>query len=194
MSPDVRFAEFQKREVDVRSNLQEAFTPETQQVLNLQLVKAHRSTQTGQTVHWLRKAATTISTAVAPLAACKKDCSACCHIPVMLLESEAKVIAKEIGISLKFVPIERRNQPAPRFQGEGFACPFLKEDECSIYQNRPLVCRTLYNLDSDSLLCQHSGQSNLVPYFDATQFSHHAVAALHRNEDDFIAELREFFY
>lgn len=193
MSTAKRFAEFQAREAEVRTKLQQAVNPESQQFLDLQLKKAHRSPQAAQTVHWLRKAATTIGTAVAPLAACKKGCSACCHIPVILLASEAKVIAKEIGVTLKLVPLERRNQPAPKFQGEGYACPLLKEQKCSIYESRPLVCRTLYNLDRDALLCQHTGQSNLVPYFDATQFSHHVAVALHRNDDDFIAELRDFF-
>jgi len=192
MSAHTRFLEFQSREAVVRAKLQRTFTPELAQCLELQITKAHRSPDATHTVHWLRKAATTIGIAVAPLAACKSACSACCHIPVMLLASEAKVIAKELGITLKFVPPEKRNQPPPKFQGEDFACPLLKEDKCSIYESRPLVCRTLYNLDRDPLLCQHTGESNLVPYFDATQFNHHAIAALHQNNDDFTAELRDF--
>lgn len=44
---------------------------------------------------WLRKAAGSLHGSVASLPACRKGCSHCCHISVMLSRAEAKVIAKE---------------------------------------------------------------------------------------------------
>ena len=189
-----RFAEFEARADQVRKDLQQALPPELGQYLDSQFTEAERSTSAAQAIIWLRKAASTLGKAIAPLAACKSGCSACCHTPVMLLASEAKVIANELGVALKLVPLERRNLPAPSFRGEGHACLFLKNDACSIYEtSRPLACRTLYNLDKDSYLCQHREQSNLVPYFDAGAFTRNAVIALVRHDDDYIAELRDFF-
>jgi Fe-S-cluster containining protein len=193
MSTAARFAEFQSREAQVRENLKQAFHPEVAQLINLQLVKSQTSPDASQTVAWLRKAASTLGSAVAPLAACQSGCSACCHIPVIVLDSEAQVIANELGLALNNVPEERRNQPAPTFRGEGHACPFLIANRCSIYPIRPLACRTLYNLDIDNMLCQHREESNLVPYFDTTEFVHLAAIALARSGAAFSAELRDFF-
>lgn len=74
---------------------------------------------------------------------CKKGCSFCCHIPVRVMEMEAKVIhwyCKENGI-----PIDYNRQ--------GSACMFLSgEGSCSIYPVRPLVCRK-YFVASDPKFC-----------------------------------------
>jgi Fe-S-cluster containining protein len=36
---------------------------------------------------------------------------------------------------------ERRNELAGEYFSEGISCPFLKNESCSIYKNRPLICR-----------------------------------------------------
>ena len=58
------------------------------------LDQAAQASSVAKRVMWLRKAADTLHGSVASLAACRKGCSHCCHISVMLSRAEAKVIAK----------------------------------------------------------------------------------------------------
>ena len=112
---------------------------------------------------WLRKAAGSLHGSVASLAACRKGCSHCCHISVMLSRAEAKVIAKEtrgrfneaaVQITLDDTQERRDALEAITRQTYGQACTFLREGSCSIYSSRPLPCRLLANMDDDDLLCQ----------------------------------------
>ena len=59
------------------------------------LDQAAQASSVAKRVMWLRKAADTLHGSIASLAACRKGCSHCCHISVMLSRAEAKVIAKE---------------------------------------------------------------------------------------------------
>lgn len=102
-------------------------------------------------VYWLRKLADMIVPAAEGLTACHTGCSHCCHIPVMLTELEARVIAHETGRHIH-TPQTYRREGAAEFIG--VACPFLTENRCSIYESRPFACRTKYNVDIDNLLCQ----------------------------------------
>lgn len=75
----------------------------------------------------------------------------------------------------------------------GQACVFLKNGKCSIYEQRPLVCRLLINLDDDDLLCQlvDEGESPVVPYLDMGHQELRAAFLLgaHQHYDD----IREWF-
>lgn len=102
---------------------------------------------------------------------CQKGCSYCCRYPVMSTEPEAIVIEQH----LRFVPqtmLSRIKQKwtdwQQRIQKEGLGkvdmldyeaysneyfirgieCPFLLDDECSIYQVRPLICRSYFTTES----------------------------------------------
>ena len=64
------------------------------------LDQAAKSGNATKRVMWLRKAADYVTDSAAPLAACRKGCSHCCHIAVMISRAEAQVIAKETGARL----------------------------------------------------------------------------------------------
>lgn len=71
---------------------------------------------------------------------CKKGCSACCKVDLTIFQIEADRIRTWFnGLSTE----EKRNlinlwsQPSK----EGF-CSFLKNDFCTVYEPRPLICRT----------------------------------------------------
>jgi Fe-S-cluster containining protein len=74
----------------------------------------------------------------------------------------------------------------------GLPCPFLQDNRCSVYEHRPLACRTLINLDDDDLLCRHAedGPPASVPYADARMFRALALAA---QADSRFADIRDFF-
>ncbi|MCE5279222.1 MAG: YkgJ family cysteine cluster protein [Planctomycetaceae bacterium] len=93
---------------------------------------------------------------------CRKGCSACCYYLVSVSPPEARVIASRV---MAMPPRLRRaiedriekaaltllRRPAPRgadasqlsawYRSLDLACPFLKDDACAIYDDRPLVCR-----------------------------------------------------
>lgn len=63
---------------------------------------------------------------------CKKKCSQCCYTDISVFQVEADHIKSLLQSSNKI-----ENSAAP--QG---ACAFLKNDLCTIYEARPLICRT----------------------------------------------------
>jgi Fe-S-cluster containining protein len=78
--------------------------------------------------------------------ACRAGCSVCCqhHLAVFPVE------AMHIGTALAALPIgvrQRLEQQAHRVNeqealGASVACPMLVDERCSIYESRPLICRT----------------------------------------------------
>lgn len=65
---------------------------------------------------------------------CKKGCDSCCEsINVFPIEFEA--IKTEMASTLRLI----KNRPFNRFRK---SCVFLVEGACSIYQSRPIICRT----------------------------------------------------
>lgn len=87
--------------------------------------------------------------------ACKRGCSHCCHIAVGMSAEEAEVIGKRIGVAPRQIEGGGNINVDLNFDwGYHNPCTFLKDGECSIYENRPLACRTHYSLDVDSLLCE----------------------------------------
>jgi len=73
-----------------------------------------------------------------PNCACKGLCTQACG-PVMFSETEMNKV-KDLAphgwhdwAAGTYMPI----RPEP----DDLTCPFLKEDKCSIYENRPLICR-----------------------------------------------------
>lgn len=99
---------------------------------------------------WIRKAADTLASATAPHAACKSGCSHCCHIPVAIPKLEARALAKASGRALNEHPHDRDVE----IEGYNYPCPFLVDNQCSVYEVRPAICRTYFNLDQDELLCR----------------------------------------
>ncbi len=85
------------------------------------------------------------------LTACKKGCAACCHTQVSVTSDEAEVLAGKI---IDGHPINWANLHIQQNAGTDFdqfmqisyqqrKCVFLNEqDMCSIYDDRPSVCRT----------------------------------------------------
>ncbi|RRS00932.1 YkgJ family cysteine cluster protein [Aquabacterium soli] len=86
----------------------------------------------------------------APHVSCKAGCSACCRtIPVEISDLEARHIAAATGR----VPA---TLSAGRHTVMGHAerpCPFLIDNQCSIYEHRPYNCRSLAVVDRDALAC-----------------------------------------
>jgi uncharacterized protein len=85
--------------------------------------------------------------------ACSRGCAHCCYIAVRLTVAEAKAIGEQIGIEPRDVSDVPQRSPASF--SKQTPCPFLKSNECSIYEHRPLECRANFNFDRDSYWCQY---------------------------------------
>lgn len=83
--------------------------------------------------------------------ACRQGCAMCCYFRVDVAAAEAECIA---GL-VERLPEERRNATVTRLRAGKAAeernpdagsyrhpCPFLDGAECSIYEDRPLTCRS----------------------------------------------------
>lgn len=148
---------------------------------------------------WLRQAAASMETKVAPLSACKSGCASCCHIGVALTQEEAQTIARETGawldIQAGHPPLDDHETAARSLREDhyGKPCTFLVSGRCSIYHSRPLACRLAFSLDDDDLLCQiHPGaEAAAVPYVGVFEHHLYAVKALGLNHA--VDDIRHWF-
>ncbi|MCI0339059.1 MAG: YkgJ family cysteine cluster protein [Acidobacteria bacterium] len=77
---------------------------------------------------------------------CRAGCSSCCHhhLSVFVVEAAAvrgaiERLPDEIHAQVRQQALEVSEREA---SGEAVACPLLIDHRCSIYESRPLICRT----------------------------------------------------
>jgi Fe-S-cluster containining protein len=95
-----------------------------------------------------------VTTALAPHVPCKQGCISCCHMNTMIYEHEAIHLANKTGrkiVHLAYRPLKEVFNKGKEFIGK--PCPFLLENKCSVYEDRPLVCRTHHSLYEDATWC-----------------------------------------
>lgn len=96
-------------------------------------------------LRWLYREMEPIMAALSPFVACQPGCSGCCHYPAGVMPLEAELISKRTGKSLlSGVAVADDNSP----------CPFLLDNQCSIYDDRPMVCRKHVALTNTAYWCQ----------------------------------------
>ena len=92
---------------------------------------------------------------------CKKGCANCCTIPVAISNLEKNKIKKYLEDTKemeKYIYFKKPKEPE-FFDGlwggkySGSSCPFLINNECSIYLVRPYKCRRHIIFDDDNSLC-----------------------------------------
>lgn len=116
----------------------------------------------------LRRIADAAAAVIAPFTPCAKGCSACCHNPAIISELEAMQIAKATGAALATparvfeVGADAEARRAYSAHHAGVACTFLREDTCSIYAHRPMVCRVHHSLEDSPAGCERGRQPDAV--------------------------------
>ena len=123
---------------------------------------------------------------------CAKGCGACCRQLVPLAHAEARRIAalleelpepRRAEVKERFATALRRVEAAgllPALDGRerwepgeatgvgleyfrlGIACPFLEDESCSIYEERPIACRE-YLVTSDPVHCSAPTAESVEP-------------------------------
>lgn len=157
--------------------------------------QALRATKTATKIAALRSMMRLVHVAARDIAACGRGCSSCCHQAVLLNAEEAAYIGAEIATKPQKVAhfVKQGKTKAEADKHYGDPCPFLVDQQCSIYESRPLACRTLYNLDADALLCTVvPGDAPQVPYLDHRQFTEVIAFSFMKTAHRF-ADIRDFF-
>src|SRR5262245_20354484 len=77
---------------------------------------------------------------------CRAGCSGCCrhHLSVFAVEAEeARAAIEALPVPIR-ARVEEQAREVIKLEalGEPAACPLLIDDRCSIYDSRPLICRT----------------------------------------------------
>ena len=142
----------------------------------------------------MRKIADDAAAVIAPFTPCARGCGACCHNAALVSEAEAMVVAQATGAKLAspqrifdFTADDaaRREYFAPY---AGVPCAFLKDGACSIYKDRPMVCRVQHSIESSPAGCDGGRQPASV---DLTEIF---LADLRMSGRMMIyADIREFF-
>ncbi len=124
--------------------------------------------------------------------ACGKGCSDCCKMNVTISDIEASQIAEHTGrrpVALK-TPM---THDVSTFLGQ--PCPFLKEDICSIYDQRPMVCRKHFNFDETPYWCHPSRSAtvNLAKLGLSGVEGAYMQIRTARGARHILADIRDFF-
>lgn len=140
----------------------------------------------------LRALVTDVTSHVKANTACRRGCSHCCHIPVIIHEEEAAMIGEEIGRKAQRPARWWRKDRDLKAFDSSYAnpCTFLVNNECSIYEHRPLACRQQWNMAATADLCKMDAIRDGVPYLNLRMFDDAAVRICGTPN---VGELREFF-
>lgn len=162
----------------------------------MQKVLANRQQTDSAKTRALYDAVEPLTHDLAAQAVCRKGCSHCCHIAVAINPAEAELIARKTGRKAakpRNRMLEGREQFANAIPlGYGDPCPFLVDNQCSIYDVRPLACRMHFNLDTHADLCKLDSNRPVLLYgnlnIDAA-----GIYAAGGPDRVVIADIREFF-
>lgn len=168
---------------------------ELKALINIEVQELVNSSMTGEMMDKrLSAIVSRLTEIVGPISACRKGCSHCCKMSVVLSSKEAEKIGEFIGVDpakvqMSFETLDQKKLVETHC---GTVCPFLKKNVCSIYEVRPYMCRTHFNVSDYPELCDiinHPGNS--VPNFDFTAVWVAQVATY--GFEVSYADIREFF-
>lgn len=126
-----------------------------------------------------------------PFVACQRGCSDCCRMNVMISELEAETIAAAIGQKPARVATSI-DHPLSKFAGT--PCPFLRNNVCSIYSDRPYACRKHASFDTSAYWCEPSRMNDVsVPMLEFTEVKGAFFDVTKRNNGGIFADIRDFF-
>lgn len=136
-----------------------------------------------------------------PHVVCKAGCSACCHMQVEMTDVEAERIARSTGAKAQSLPPGRHTTAVEKLGRKDTPCPFLKDDQCSIYDVRPVMCRDMAIAGPDALACSFENmalfrekdpRTILVPQTKMNP-ALAAWASVVRERRSTLADIRQFF-
>ncbi len=94
------------------------------------------------------------ATTAAPLRACRRGCSHCCHLPVGVTFGEAMRLAAAVRaqpeLARRVIAEAEATASLPWPELAGRPCPLLHDGACLVHADRPLPCRALASSDAEA--------------------------------------------
>jgi len=120
---------------------------------------------------------------------CQRGCAHCCVVDVDVGLIEAAYIADKTGLTL----LDRKTRAKKGYHLDNHYCPFLDQSkgECTIYEFRPIVCRSFYAFDSPDY-CREFAK-HAIYSFQANGAIEHFATELIRQGGNRGADIREWF-
>lgn len=127
-----------------------------------------------------------------PFVACKKGCADCCHMNITISTEEAARIGAASGRTVvKLLNSVHRETSA----FASIPCPFLEAGSaCSIYADRPLVCRNHASFDEDAKLCNPNLMNDVrMPVVSYAGIEEAFGSLVLASKNSVLADIRDFF-
>lgn len=120
------------------------------------------------------------------LSVCQRGCAHCCKIPVNVTAMEARYIGGVIGV----VPTNVQVTDEDLYD----YCPFLNQEkaECSIYEHRPIECRTFHSVDHYKYCEQGSTHHHQIST-SSTPFFSQMRQTVTDSSNGVVADIRSWF-
>jgi len=123
--------------------------------------------------------------------ACAKGCADCCKMNVTISKLEARSISEITGRPFADVA-DSVQHPTDAFVG--VSCPYLVNDVCSIYENRPLACRRHASFHSSSAWCKPEMlETEKVPLLQFGGIDQAFIELSTEKRKLVLADVRDFF-
>lgn len=105
---------------------------------------------------------------------CQKGCSFCCYLHVNISGAEAKILKPYVKPEM--IPVLQKQSKCSnvkewsRMPYQDRKCVFLKDNECSVYADRPIGCRKYYVVNPPQF-CNTETQIYRTQYFSMIKAS-----------------------
>jgi len=123
--------------------------------------------------------------------ACRSGCADCCRMNVTISDLEARQIAAHTGRTVAKLTASVEH-PIDTYRG--VACPFLVDERCSIYDQRPRVCRQHVSFDTSAYWCAPARSTDVsMPRLGFSGVDAAFQALVTASASAVLADIRDFF-
>jgi Fe-S-cluster containining protein len=147
---------------------------------------------TARKVIFLKQAINVLIEATKGISPCAEGCAHCCHMATFITVREAEELAKASGRKMQTPDVYDAPDAIERYQG--IPCTFLKDNRCTVYNNRPIACRIHISVDRDNLLCKIiPGEEIRTPTVNTERYNLLHLTTYKNPTEICFADIRQFF-